>query len=35
VHPDAAMRRIWPYLGALLIGLLLVALIPWISTGFL
>lgn len=35
VSPDAALRRIWPYLGALLVGLLIVAAIPWISTGFL
>ena len=35
VSPDAAMRRIWPYLGALTVGLALVAAIPWISTGFL
>jgi tripartite ATP-independent transporter DctM subunit len=35
VSPDAGMRRIWPYLGALLAGLLAVAAIPWISTGFL
>ena len=35
VSPDAAMRRIWPYMGALLIGLLVVAAFPWISTGFL
>jgi tripartite ATP-independent transporter DctM subunit len=35
VSPDAGMRRIWPYLGALLAGLLLVALVPWLSTGFL
>jgi tripartite ATP-independent transporter DctM subunit len=35
VSPDVGMRRIWPYLGALLIGLLMVAAIPWISTGFL
>ncbi|HYZ60923.1 MAG TPA: TRAP transporter large permease subunit [Acetobacteraceae bacterium] len=33
--PDAAMRRIWPYLGALIAGLILVAAIPWFSTGFL
>ena len=33
--PDAAMRRIWPYLGALLAGLILVAAVPWLSTGFL
>jgi tripartite ATP-independent transporter DctM subunit len=35
VSPDAGMRRIWPYLGALLAGLLGVAAVPWISTGFL
>lgn len=35
VNPDAAMLRIWPYLGVLLLGLLVVAAIPWISTGFL
>jgi TRAP-type C4-dicarboxylate transport system permease large subunit len=35
VSPDAGMRRIWPYLSALLIGLLAVAAIPWLSTGFL
>ncbi len=35
VSPDAAMRRIWPYLGALIIGLVLVAAVPWFSTGFL
>lgn len=35
VSPDAGMTRIWPYLGALLVGLLAVAAIPWLSTGFL
>ena len=35
VNPDAAMRRIWPYLGALVLGLILVAAVPWFSTGFL
>jgi tripartite ATP-independent transporter DctM subunit len=35
VSPDAGMRRIWPYLSALVIGLLAVAAIPWLSTGFL
>ena len=29
------MRRIWPYLGALLLALALVAAVPWISTAFL
>ena len=33
--PDVAMRRIWPYLAALIIGLILVAAVPWFSTGFL
>jgi tripartite ATP-independent transporter DctM subunit len=33
--PDAAMRRIWPYMGALIVGLVLVAAVPWFSTGFL
>ncbi len=33
--PDAAMRRIWPYLGALVAALILVAAVPWFSTGFL
>jgi TRAP-type C4-dicarboxylate transport system permease large subunit len=35
VNPDAGMFRIWPYLGALIIGLLAVAAFPWLSTGFL
>ena len=35
VSPDAAMRRIWPYLFAVLAGLLVVAAVPWFSTGFL
>ncbi len=35
VSPDAGMQRIWPYMAALLLGLLVVAAIPWISTGFL
>jgi len=35
VSPDAAMRRIWPYMGALIAGLVLVAAVPWFSTGFL
>ena len=34
-NPDAAMRCIWPYLGVLLIGLLLVAFVPWFSIGLL
>ncbi|WP_022982283.1 TRAP transporter large permease, partial [Ideonella sp. B508-1] len=35
VHPDAALRTIWPYLGVLLLGLLLVAFVPWFSIGLL
>ena len=35
VSPDDGMRPIWPYLLALLIGLLVVAAVPWISLGFL
>jgi len=35
INPDSGLRRIWPYLGALLAGLVLVAAVPWISTGFL
>ncbi|HEX7391190.1 MAG TPA: TRAP transporter large permease subunit [Acidiphilium sp.] len=32
IDPNAGMRRIWPYLGALLIGLLIVAFVPAITT---
>ena len=35
VHPDLALRRIWPYLGVLTLTLLLLAAVPWFSTGFL
>ena len=35
VSPDAAMRRIWPYLLAVLAGLVVVAAVPWLSIGFL
>lgn len=35
VSPDAAMRHIWPYLGALLVGLIIIAAVPWFSIGFL
>jgi tripartite ATP-independent transporter DctM subunit len=35
VNTDAAMKKIWPYMGALMCGLLLVAAIPWLSTGFI
>jgi TRAP-type C4-dicarboxylate transport system permease large subunit len=35
VEPDEAMGRIWPYLGALLAAVIIVAAVPWLSTGFL
>jgi tripartite ATP-independent transporter DctM subunit len=35
VDPDAGLRRIWVYLAALLVGLVIVAAVPWLSTGFL
>jgi tripartite ATP-independent transporter DctM subunit len=35
VEPDEAMGRIWPYLGALLVAVIVVAAVPWLSTGFL
>ena len=35
VNPDAALLRIWPYLGVLVLGLLLIAAVPWIPVGFL
>lgn len=35
ITPDVAMRHIWPYLGALFIGLVIVAAVPWLSIGFL
>ena len=35
VSPDDALWRIWPYIGALVIALAIVAGIPWISIWFL
>ncbi|SMH30782.1 TRAP transporter large permease [Azospirillum agricola] len=35
VHPDEGLKHIWGYVAALLVGLVVVAAIPWISTGFL
>jgi len=32
---DQALTRIWPYMGALVAALVLVAAVPWLSTGFL
>ncbi len=34
VPPERGLRRIWPYLGALAAGLVVVAAIPWFSLGF-
>ena len=35
VPSEAGMKRIWLYLGVLLLGLIAIAFIPWISVGFL
>ena len=35
VNPDDGIRPIWTYLLALLVGLILVAAVPWFSIGFL
>jgi TRAP-type C4-dicarboxylate transport system permease large subunit len=35
VSPEAGLRRIWIYLGALLVGLLVITFVPWITLGFL
>ena len=35
VSPDESMGRIWPYLAALLVALIIVAAFPWLSIGFL
>ena len=35
VSPDVAMGRVWPYLAAVLVALIVVALFPWLSIGFL
>ena len=35
VPPEAGLGRIWTYLFVLLLGLIVIAFIPWISTGFL
>jgi tripartite ATP-independent transporter DctM subunit len=32
---DQAITKIWPYMGALMVALILVAVFPWLSTGFL
>jgi tripartite ATP-independent transporter DctM subunit len=33
--PDQAMRRVWPYLLALLLAVIVVAAVPWLSVGLL
>jgi TRAP-type C4-dicarboxylate transport system permease large subunit len=35
VSSDEAFGRIWPYMGVLVVVLVVVALVPWISVGFL
>jgi tripartite ATP-independent transporter DctM subunit len=35
VSPDDAIWRIWPYLAALAVALVIVAAVPWLSIGFL
>ena len=35
VSPDIAMPRVWSYLGALFVALVIIAAVPWISIGFL
>lgn len=35
VSPDEAMGAIWPYIGALFIGLLIIALVPALSVAYL
>lgn len=35
VNPDEGLRYIWGYMLALLVGLVLVAAVPWLSIGFL
>jgi tripartite ATP-independent transporter DctM subunit len=32
---DQALGRIWPYMATLVVALIIVAAVPWISTGFL
>ena len=35
IHPDEGMKPIVGYIAALIVGLIVVAAVPWISTGFL
>ena len=34
-NPNDSILRIWPYIGALVVSLLIIAAIPWLSIGFL
>jgi hypothetical protein len=33
--PNKAMKFLWPYLAVLFLGVVLIAAVPWLSTGFL
>lgn len=35
IHPDEGIRLIIPYMGAMLVALIVIAVFPWISTGLL
>jgi tripartite ATP-independent transporter DctM subunit len=35
VDPERAIGLVWPYLGALFVALILIAVFPWLSVGFL
>ena len=35
VSPDSAIHAVWPYVAALMAGLIVIAAVPAISTGFL
>jgi len=35
IHPDEGLRPILGYIAAMVVGLIVVAAVPWISTGFL
>ncbi|HWW49616.1 MAG TPA: TRAP transporter large permease subunit [Xanthobacteraceae bacterium] len=35
VPPDEAIGAIWPYLVALIVGLIVIAVVPWFSTAFI
>jgi tripartite ATP-independent transporter DctM subunit len=35
ISPDEGLKQIWGYVAALFVGLIVVAVLPWLSTGFL